>query len=118
MMRLWISYLQLVELFVSSLVHMLYGFYIFSSAVAGDLSQVLNEYFHKANNNVNVEVKEEISKLNNANDLPPIVLVHGIFGFGKGVSPICFFILVFLSSFILLMDIVAFFFWVADLYLK
>lgn len=117
MMRLWISYLQLVELFVSSLVHMLYGFYIFSSAVAGDLSQALNEYFHKVNN-VNVEVREEISKPNQANDLPPIVLVHGIFGFGKGVSPICFFILVFLSSFILLMDIVAFFFWVADLYLK
>ena len=70
------------------------------------------------NNNVNVEVKDKVSKLNNANDLPPIVLVHGIFGFDKGVSLICFFILVFLSSFILSMDIIAFLLWVADLYLK
>jgi len=87
MMRLWISYLQLVELFVSSLVHLLYGFYIFSSAVAGDLSQALSEYFRKPD--VNVEVKDGTSKTN-ADDLPPIVLVHGIFGFGKGVSPIAF----------------------------
>jgi len=87
MMRLWISYLQLLELIVSSLVHLLYGFYIFSSAVAGDLSQALNEYFRKPN--VNVEVKDGTSKTN-AHDLPPIVLVHGIFGFGKGVSPIAF----------------------------
>ncbi|XP_061372733.1 uncharacterized protein LOC133315176 [Gastrolobium bilobum] len=86
MFRLWITYLQLVELFVSSLVHLLYGFYIFSSAVAGDLSQALNEYFHKPN--VNVEVKEKKMTKGeseaNAQDLPPIVLVHGIFGFGKG----------------------------------
>lgn len=117
MMRLWISYLQLVELFVSSLVHMLYGFYIFSSAVAGDLSQALNEYFHKVNN-VNVEVREEISKPNQANDLPPIVLVHGIFGFGKGVSPIVFSPPCFLSSFTFLMDIGLFLFWGVDLYLN
>jgi len=88
MMRLWISYLQLVELFVSSLVHLLYGFYIFSTAVAGDLAQNLNEYFRKPNADV-VEVKDGTSKAN-ADDLPPIVLVHGIFGFGKGVSPIAF----------------------------
>ncbi|WVZ12224.1 hypothetical protein V8G54_016754 [Vigna mungo] len=84
MMRLWISYLQLVELFVSSLVHLLYGFYIFSTAVAGDLSQALNEYFRKPNVEV-VEVKHGTSKAN-ADDLPPIVLVHGIFGFGKGAG--------------------------------
>lgn len=95
MIRLWINYLQLVELFVSSLVHLLYGFYIFSSAVAGDLAQALNEYFHKLNNNVNVvEVKQEKVPEGEENeapktddDLPPIVLVHGIFGFGKGVMP-------------------------------
>lgn len=85
MIRLWILALQLAELFVSSLVHLLYGFYIFSSAVAGDLSQALNEMFFKPN--MNVEVKEVVPKetTTNVNDLPPIVLVHGIFGFGKGV---------------------------------
>lgn len=90
MMRFWISYLQLVELFVSSLVHLLYGFYIFSSAVAGDLSQVLNEYFQKPN--LNVEVKKNVSEGDKDvknEDLPPIVLVHGIFGFGKGVIMLC-----------------------------
>jgi hypothetical protein len=86
MLRLWFSYLQLVELFVSSLVHLLYGFYIFSSAVAGDLSMVLNEYFQKPNMNV-VEDKQKLTldQKHDDNDLPPIVLVHGIFGFGKGV---------------------------------
>lgn len=90
MIRWWISALQLTELFVSSIVHLLYGFYIFSSAVAGDLSQVLNEYFFKPNVNV-IEVKQEPPYVPTAkptidpNTLPPIVLVHGIFGFGKGV---------------------------------
>ncbi|KAH9773114.1 alpha/beta-Hydrolases superfamily protein [Citrus sinensis] len=89
MIRWWISALQLTELFVSSIVHLLYGFYIFSSAVAGDLSQVLNEYFFKPNVNV-IEVKQEppyvptAKPTIDANTLPPIVLVHGIFGFGKG----------------------------------
>lgn len=77
--------LQLSELFVSSVVHLLYGFYIFSTAVAGDLSQSLNELFYKPN--IDRGIKEEESKsLNSADDLPPIVLVHGIFGFGKGVN--------------------------------
>lgn len=89
MLRIWFSYLQLLELFVSSLVHLLYGFYIFSSAVAGDLSIVVNEYFQKdkMKNDVvvqeNLKIDEKDSKFDN--DLPPIVLVHGIFGFGKGV---------------------------------
>ena len=85
MIRLWLACLQLAELFVSSLVHLLYGFYIFSSAVAGDLSQALNEMFFKSN--VNIEVKEDVSdeRAVNVDNLPPIVLVHGIFGFGKGV---------------------------------
>lgn len=73
---------------MSSLVHLLYGFYIFSSAVAGDLSIVVNEYFQKdkMKNDVvvqeNLKIDEKDSKFDN--DLPPIVLVHGIFGFGKG----------------------------------
>ncbi|XP_054792361.1 uncharacterized protein LOC129298008 isoform X1 [Prosopis cineraria] len=81
MIRLWVAYLQLAELFVSSIIHMLYGFYIFSSGVAGDLSQALSDYFYKSK--VNIEVKEEMRKEKN-DDLPPIVLLHGIFGFGKG----------------------------------
>lgn len=83
--RWWITTLQLTELFVSSLVHLVYGFYIFSSAVAGDLSQALSDCFYK--NSVEVSLKSEDSKenLTSTKDLPPIVLVHGIFGFGKGV---------------------------------
>ncbi|XP_019424110.1 PREDICTED: uncharacterized protein LOC109333213 [Lupinus angustifolius] len=88
MIRFWITFLRSVELFVSSCVHLLYGFYIFSSAVAGDLSQALNEYFQKSKvNNIEVKVGNLVNgdeRENNANDLPPIVLVHGIFGFGKG----------------------------------
>ena len=86
MIRWWVLSLQLAELFVSSMVHMLYGLYIFSSAVAGDLSQALNECLFKANN-TNVVVKEDVPKgtSTNVDSLPPIVLVHGIFGFGKGV---------------------------------
>ena len=82
-MRLWMAYLQFCELFVSSIIHLLYGFYIFSTGVAGDLSQALSDYFYKSN--VNVVVKEEMGNDQN-DDLPPIVLLHGIFGFGKGVS--------------------------------
>lgn len=68
---------------MSSVVHMLYGFYIFSIAVASDLSQALGECFRP---NANVVMKEVLSKESNLDGLPPIVLVHGIFGFGKGVS--------------------------------
>ncbi|KAJ9176350.1 hypothetical protein P3X46_011671 [Hevea brasiliensis] len=86
MIRWWISALQLTELFVSVVVHVVYGFYIFSSAVAGDLSQTLNEWVFKPN--MNIVVKEDLrgtsKTTTNGDDLPPIVLVHGIFGFGKG----------------------------------
>lgn len=88
MIRLWIAALQLSELFVSSLVHVLYGFYIFSSAVAGDLSLALNELLFKPNNVNNVELvpsETSVAPATANGDLPPIVLVHGIFGFGKGV---------------------------------
>ena len=82
--RFWIATLQLSELCVSSLVHLLYGFYIFSTAMAGDVSQALNDYLFKSNVNIGA-VKEEERKGSTSADLPPIVLVHGIFGFGKGV---------------------------------
>ena len=67
---------------MSSVVHMLYGFYIFSTAVASDLSQSLYECFRPR---TQVAVREEDCKALNGDGLPPIVLVHGIFGFGKGV---------------------------------
>lgn len=72
---------------MSTIVHMIYAFYIFSTAVAGDLLQGVNEFFFKPN--ASIVVKEEESQGTsetsiNAVDLPPIVLVHGIFGFGKG----------------------------------
>ncbi|KAK8522510.1 hypothetical protein V6N13_115477 [Hibiscus sabdariffa] len=82
MIRWWIYALQLAELIISSLVHMLYGLYVFSTAVAGDLSQILTERFFKPN--ANFEVQRHDHNRTNADDLPPIVLVHGIFGFGKG----------------------------------
>ena len=81
MIKLWmVTCLQLAELFVSSVVHLIYGFYIFSTAVAGDVSQKLSDYLFKSN--VGGETDQSQS---NVEGLPPIVLVHGIFGFGKGV---------------------------------
>ncbi|CDP13201.1 unnamed protein product [Coffea canephora] len=83
MIRCWTSALQLAELFVSSLMHMGYGFYIFSTAVAGDASQALSDLLFKPNLDP-APKKEGSNETPNADGLPPIVLVHGIFGFGKG----------------------------------
>ncbi|KAK1403297.1 putative carboxylic ester hydrolase [Heracleum sosnowskyi] len=87
MIRVSVAVLQLLELFVSSLVHIAYGFYIFSTAVAGDLSRALNEWIYN-NHDSNVKdvtnVDDDSKTLSSADDLPPIVLLHGIFGFGKG----------------------------------
>ncbi|KAF5190367.1 Lipase [Thalictrum thalictroides] len=77
--RLWILVLQLSELCLSSVVHLLYAFYIFSSAISSDLSQVFNERFKP-----NGGREEELKRPESLDGLPPIVLVHGIFGFGKG----------------------------------
>lgn len=82
MIRWWISSFQLAELFISSVVHLLYGFYVYSTAVAADLSQALSECVFKSN--VSLEVKKQDPSKSTVDDLPPIVLVHGIFGFGKG----------------------------------
>ncbi|XP_074274410.1 uncharacterized protein LOC141598609 [Silene latifolia] len=80
MIRIWLSLLQLIELLISSWVHLLYGLYIFSSAITNDLSQ------HFKHKKVKVEVNDVSQSQNNSlfDDLPPIVLVHGIFGFGQG----------------------------------
>ena len=86
MIRLWIDALHFTELFLSSFVHLVYGFYIFSSAVAGDLSQAFHRRFLFPS--PKVENKHDFSTptIPNPHTLPPIVLVHGIFGFGQGVS--------------------------------
>nr|GMD15055.1 Phospholipase A(1) [Ipomoea batatas] len=83
MIRWGILSLQLAELFVTSVVHLAYGFYIFSTAVAGDLSLALSDWFFKPNLENGLKA-EDSNKTTSAKDLPPIVLVHGIFGFGKG----------------------------------
>ncbi|KAJ0737540.1 putative carboxylic ester hydrolase [Helianthus annuus] len=84
MFRFSVAALQLVELCVSSVVHLLYGFYIFSSAVAGDLSLALNDFLFKSNIEPSIRDEKMGGSANGDDDLPPIVLVHGIFGFGKG----------------------------------
>lgn len=70
---------------MSSWVHLLYGFYIFSTAVAYDLNQALCDYFKPSNIN-QIEAAAPPQDSSSVDDLPPIVLVHGIFGFGQGVS--------------------------------
>ncbi|RZC53348.1 hypothetical protein C5167_012195 [Papaver somniferum] len=100
MIRIGIAVLQLSELFVSSIVHLLYGFYIFSTAVASDLSQALinkpnlieiQPKIHSVNTTTSDDDDDDNGVVAAAEDddknnglLPPIVLVHGIFGFGKG----------------------------------
>ncbi|KAG2257369.1 hypothetical protein Bca52824_076663 [Brassica carinata] len=74
--------LQLAELLVSSVVHILFGLYLFSSAIAGDLTHTLVESVFKPK--PTIEVKQGNTTTAQVNDLTPIVLVHGIFGFGKG----------------------------------
>ena len=70
---LMVSAIQVVELSVSSVVHMFYGLYILSESIFKPKSTI--------------EVKQiDQEKTTDVNDLPPIVLVHGIFGFGKGVK--------------------------------
>ncbi|WOK93602.1 hypothetical protein Cni_G02302 [Canna indica] len=87
MARLSIGILGLTELFVSAAVHILFGFYIFSTAVASDLSQVMTDCFRPNVFNLGARAKEEEGKgqvVVFQGSPPPIVLVHGIFGFGKG----------------------------------
>ncbi|KAK9137033.1 hypothetical protein Sjap_007627 [Stephania japonica] len=82
MFGLWIGVLQLSELFVSSVVHLAYGFYIFSSAVALDVTQIFGEHL-RPSLRIDVEMENETQKAK-SDAVPPIVLVHGIFGFGQG----------------------------------
>ncbi|KAK8947481.1 hypothetical protein KSP39_PZI007483 [Platanthera zijinensis] len=87
--RLFFGFLSLTELLLSSAVHLLFGFYIFSSAVASDLSQSFYGGFRlpPPPTSPNEAAKEEDLKGKMPGlelSPPPIVLVHGIFGFGKG----------------------------------
>ncbi|PKA54929.1 hypothetical protein AXF42_Ash000765 [Apostasia shenzhenica] len=89
MPRLPLGIFGLTELFLSSTVHLLFGFYIFSAAVAWDLSQALTAFFRPSKADaavIPVDESEENQSARAALDgsIPPIVLVHGIFGFGKG----------------------------------
>jgi len=85
--RLSVGILGLAELFVSAAVHLLFGFYVFSTAVASDLSQAVTDCFKPNTFNLVAKEEEEESKgkvVVLKGSPPPIVLVHGIFGFGKG----------------------------------
>ena len=96
--------LSLMELGVSATVHMLFGLYVFSTAVAADISQaaaasgclLLRRPPPPAGSAegaalVDVAAAGESDERRGAAPVildaspPPIVLVHGIFGFGKGV---------------------------------
>jgi hypothetical protein len=96
---------NLMELGVSTAVHLLFGFYIFSTAVAADLSQAAvasGSLLLRRPGPPPAPVPAEEGLLDVAaarqdddrrgaapvvldGSPPPIVLVHGIFGFGKGV---------------------------------
>ncbi|KAF3774353.1 Lipase [Nymphaea thermarum] len=110
-MGLWLLALDCAELLLSSAVHMMYGMYIFSAAVASDIDRLMTpssgrvvgtsnrlrwispnpppsdrakeenadhrSKFPRGPNDVDTNRKPK-------ENLPPIVLVHGIFGFGKG----------------------------------
>ncbi|RLM99284.1 lipase-like [Panicum miliaceum] len=93
--------LSLMELGVSAAVHLVFGFYIFSTAVAADISQaaaasgsfLLRRQPPAAAGEgalVDVAAAGERDERRGAGPVvldgspPPIVLVHGIFGFGKG----------------------------------
>nr|CAD1833827.1 unnamed protein product [Ananas comosus var. bracteatus] len=77
-----------MELLVSVAVHLLFGLYILSTAVASDLSQAATDCFRPSTFNFAAAADQEGRAGKTAvlahSPQPPIVLVHGIFGFGKG----------------------------------
>ncbi|XP_047058137.1 lipase-like [Lolium rigidum] len=75
--------LDLAELLVSAALHLSYGFYIFAAAVGRDLlSRALVEGRNTDATASRDAGDDEDAVLDGA--VPPIVLVHGVFGFGKG----------------------------------
>eukprot|EP01018_Ginkgo_biloba_P039727 Gb_32161 [translate_table: standard] len=106
-MRLWVAgslALSFSELFVSAAVHMGYGLYIFSTAVVSDFCEIvfnrrsirsriwndsLWEAVGDACNKPNILASDCSRDIGNGpffqgHEVVPIVLVHGILGFGKG----------------------------------
>nr|CAD1833701.1 unnamed protein product [Ananas comosus var. bracteatus] len=78
-----------MELLVSVAVHLLFGLYILSTAVASDLSQAATDCFRPSTFNFAAAAADREGRAGKTAVLahspqPPIVLVHGIFGFGKG----------------------------------
>jgi hypothetical protein len=94
-MRSWVraalmGALGAAELLVSAAVHLGYAFYVFGTAVAADVAASLVKGLMAGGCGGGVakgvavgSVDEAAAVLDGA--VPPIVLVHGIFGFGKGV---------------------------------
>ncbi|XP_024533504.1 uncharacterized protein LOC9636773 isoform X2 [Selaginella moellendorffii] len=88
---LW-HFLLFAELFVSSAVHLAYGLVIFGSAVLADLlsGRSIDSAFTVASEAVNPSVATSIdggiatTDTRDGSDVTPVVLLHGIFGFGKG----------------------------------
>jgi len=87
-MNKWVrAALGAAELLVSAAVHLGYAFYIFGAAVAADVAASLVKGIMAAAGvakDVAVGSEDEAAALLDG-AVPPIVLVHGIFGFGKGV---------------------------------
>ncbi|CAA0833120.1 alpha/beta-Hydrolases superfamily protein [Striga hermonthica] len=59
-------------------------------ALAGDLLQALAGWFFRSNLSGGLKRVDSGEKSTGVDDLPPIVLVHGIFGFGKGIPLLLF----------------------------
>ncbi|WVZ62806.1 hypothetical protein U9M48_012508 [Paspalum notatum var. saurae] len=79
--------LGVAELLVSAVLHLGYAFYIFGAAVAADVSVSLVERLMDGGGvakGAAVDGEDEAAAVLDGS-VPPIVLVHGIFGFGKGV---------------------------------
>ena len=102
-------WLRCSELSISALVHVTYAASILTSAILIDACEFLSSgsFRHTATTNALNEAIEEFTKIENDSNISlesgveallannnlfsghedaPIVLVHGIFGFGKGVS--------------------------------
>jgi hypothetical protein len=90
-MRSWVwAALGAAELLVNAVVHLGYAFYIFGTAVAADVAASLVKSLIASGGGVTkdsgVDGEDDAAAVLDG-AVPPIVLVHGIFGFGKGVRP-------------------------------
>ncbi|XP_057948770.1 uncharacterized protein LOC131144254 [Malania oleifera] len=79
--RLWIRILEASELLVNAAITVFYALYIVSTALSLNL---LNALFNKTIAEEEVEADKTESSSSVDGGLPPVVMVHGLFGFGKG----------------------------------